>query len=539
MDSDERVMALKKAYADIILNTAKDAAARVMMSERKAQRFEHELKVAKEEGLRMLLRIKQMLDAKVSEAKLTALSQKKKIDELEAQLHEAEDIVRDVREELREVQSELDIAKSDKAQCIKQNYIPIHEELELNRLYTSQLAEFRTPELYSGFLYSHTTGHASNDQRDASHDCFRTSIYSRYSDGGSPDLPSIISRRKVPFFYRNGCNQRIRACEMQRLDHEFTLSACINKTKDEISVKEVEGGKVTCNLQRQHNENKETSKKKVIMNNLNPDSSRISKRKRTSASHLKKENLSSRNIFGESTKSDKELPCLTPNSLNDDAHIDGGRSETCPRFLSRKGELSMHLECSGNAESGGELINRSTDQIKENRHAGLTREMAQKNMDRRESSDIMDTEKGIPSSVELEPNASKSGNGLPKQTINDGPFKYTFQTKRKRDSLVNENDSPENNLPEKYVPVNRFYGSCDAENFTSQENGSSKANTSDTLIDPERNTLSRDVVELANLPKSSSVIESPQDSLGLLQVAHQLMSMSEKVVSTVSPAFAE
>ncbi|KAG9147790.1 hypothetical protein Leryth_003407 [Lithospermum erythrorhizon] len=184
MDSDERVMALKKAYADIILNTAKDAAARVMMSERKAQRFEHELKVAKEEGLRMLLRIKQMLDAKVgyfnvSEAELTALSQKKKIDELEAQLHEAEDIVRDVREELREVQSELEIAKSDKAQCIKQNYIPIHVELELNRLYTSQLAEFRTPESYSGFLYSHTTGHASNDQRDASGHQFIADIRTR------------------------------------------------------------------------------------------------------------------------------------------------------------------------------------------------------------------------------------------------------------------------------------------------------------------------------------------------------------------------
>lgn len=58
-------MALKKAYADIILNTAKEAAARIMVSERKAIRYQHELFTAKEDALRMLLRLKQMLDAKV------------------------------------------------------------------------------------------------------------------------------------------------------------------------------------------------------------------------------------------------------------------------------------------------------------------------------------------------------------------------------------------------------------------------------------------------------------------------------------------
>lgn len=56
---------MKKAYADIILNTAKEAAARIMVSERKALRFQHELQVAKEEALRMLLRLKQMMDSKV------------------------------------------------------------------------------------------------------------------------------------------------------------------------------------------------------------------------------------------------------------------------------------------------------------------------------------------------------------------------------------------------------------------------------------------------------------------------------------------
>lgn len=61
----QRLTALKKAYADIILNTAKEAAARIMVSERKALRFEYELKNAKEDALQMLLRLKQMMDSKV------------------------------------------------------------------------------------------------------------------------------------------------------------------------------------------------------------------------------------------------------------------------------------------------------------------------------------------------------------------------------------------------------------------------------------------------------------------------------------------
>ena len=58
--------ALKKAYAEIILNTAKEAAARIMVSEMKALRYHQELFAAKDEALRILLRLKQMLDAKVT-----------------------------------------------------------------------------------------------------------------------------------------------------------------------------------------------------------------------------------------------------------------------------------------------------------------------------------------------------------------------------------------------------------------------------------------------------------------------------------------
>lgn len=61
----QRLTALKKAYAETILNTAKEAAARIMVSERKALSYQQELFMAKEEALRMLVRLKQMMDCKV------------------------------------------------------------------------------------------------------------------------------------------------------------------------------------------------------------------------------------------------------------------------------------------------------------------------------------------------------------------------------------------------------------------------------------------------------------------------------------------
>lgn len=56
---------LKKAYAEIILNTAKEAVARVMESEQKSLRIQRDLCSTKESALLMLLNLKQKIDAKV------------------------------------------------------------------------------------------------------------------------------------------------------------------------------------------------------------------------------------------------------------------------------------------------------------------------------------------------------------------------------------------------------------------------------------------------------------------------------------------
>ena len=61
----QEMEAIKKAYAEMILNTAKEAAARVMAAELRARRTEQEMVSVKEEAANMLLRLKQMIDTKV------------------------------------------------------------------------------------------------------------------------------------------------------------------------------------------------------------------------------------------------------------------------------------------------------------------------------------------------------------------------------------------------------------------------------------------------------------------------------------------
>ncbi|KAK1357797.1 hypothetical protein POM88_051053 [Heracleum sosnowskyi] len=61
MDSNQRLQNLQKACADIILNASKEADAKAMTAERKAQRLEHELQVTNND--------------KISEAKMTSRNQ--------------------------------------------------------------------------------------------------------------------------------------------------------------------------------------------------------------------------------------------------------------------------------------------------------------------------------------------------------------------------------------------------------------------------------------------------------------------------------
>ncbi|KEH31872.1 hypothetical protein MtrunA17_Chr4g0059661 [Medicago truncatula] len=248
MEDSEKLTALKKAYADIILNTAKEAAARILVSERKSTHFQQELASTKDEALHMLLRLKQMMDSKVKEAELTSLSQQKKIDELEAQLQEAEEIVRDLRAELRETQAELEnVTKHQTNPPVEQN---MKDEvaangnfMQENRLDPSDGTVHSAPVLQFEPVsvpvsrYPTVNGTDNGSKFCGSHD-HANSCYIH-----NPDFASIVIRRKEPELYRNGCTQRIRALERSLFDGNVSVSGHLDNARDESLVGAHEEGK--------------------------------------------------------------------------------------------------------------------------------------------------------------------------------------------------------------------------------------------------------------------------------------------------------
>lgn len=246
MTDSEKSTALKKAYADIILNTAKEAAARVMVSERKAMRYQHELFAAKDEALRMMLRLKQMLDFKVNEAATTSLNQQKKIEELEAQLGEAEDIVRDLRAELREAQDELEKATKNQMRQIadyRSKRDIITEETSQETLANSfgsaipSIPDAKADILAaSGMKNMVFNGTTLGDKCGCKDNCYAC----------NPDFASIVIRRKEPDLYRNGCTQRIRALERSLLNGKFSLPLQVDSVKNVKSTRDNAEGKDIC-----------------------------------------------------------------------------------------------------------------------------------------------------------------------------------------------------------------------------------------------------------------------------------------------------
>ncbi|KZV56547.1 hypothetical protein F511_16146, partial [Dorcoceras hygrometricum] len=229
-----KLKALKKAYADIILNISKEAAGRVTASEGKAVRYQHELKVAKEEGLRMLIRLKQMMDSKVHKAETESLNQQKKIEELEAQLDEAEDIVRDLREECSVVRDELEKVKNENKRLMNEIDASFSQPISIENPMSSYQSSTSLPpkSLDESALASDATIPYLCKTNACSKHHNRTTC-SCHSYIGNTDLPSIILRGVESGLYRKGCSQRIHACERNSLDRNMCLIGEIDKLKGE------------------------------------------------------------------------------------------------------------------------------------------------------------------------------------------------------------------------------------------------------------------------------------------------------------------
>ncbi|KAL9264658.1 hypothetical protein AKJ16_DCAP06373 [Drosera capensis] len=415
MDESEKMTALKKAYADIILNTAKEAAARVMVSVRRAQELSREMKETKEEAMRMLIRMRRIMDSKINEAEIRSQIQQKRIEELEAQLQEAEDVVGNLRADLSETQYELE-------RMVKNQQAPIGEEPYLHDGASCQ-QEAKPQDnghMDSGFIACHfqaeepqivetletdvstlnisinESNHLDIDSRDHCHVC-------------DPDFASIMVRNKEPDLYRNGCTQRIRASERNLLSEHFGLSEEKNEKLSE--------------------EDKKTCLKPVSNTDIRTevDCDEISKASRS-----------------------------TVITLND----------------ADKGSV---------VDEDKEMVDSSVIFSQES-VSGIAKEIlsCQPVLDKNA---VLEDSKG---------KASAESNGVADQGADDIPLKYIFHRKRKKDSVILDNDNGE---PEDSTLKTRAGIKCIA---TCEEG------------------------------KSNSIIRSRRDSRQMTQVARKLISLSEK-----------
>ncbi|KAF6157300.1 hypothetical protein GIB67_004238 [Kingdonia uniflora] len=229
----EKMEALKKVYADVLFNTAREASVRIVASERKAFRFQQEVFAAKNEALNMILHLKIMMDNKIANAETSSSIQRKKIDELEAQLNEAEEIVRDLRVELTSVQNELAkmkryIVQDSDEQAIKAS--GNSDFLSPDYMLDTPVSNLLPPTISVAWPVSTSDMKDAPSNNKGPHDnCLRVSenatiTTATWNDSPKdnynacgPDFPSIIRKSQKPELYRYRCTQRILALNRKLL----------------------------------------------------------------------------------------------------------------------------------------------------------------------------------------------------------------------------------------------------------------------------------------------------------------------------------
>ncbi|XP_024972930.1 uncharacterized protein LOC112511517 [Cynara cardunculus var. scolymus] len=380
MNADEKLTELKIAYADMILNTAKEAAARIMVSERRALRLELELKQSKEDAIQMLMRLKQMMDSKISEAEMASRAQQKKIEELEAQLQEAEDIVKDLREELSAVQTELERVTPREVNPMLQ----VYEALEKNVLSNPDGIVFPHVEEQPDIVPPFDIGNSVKDQ-DNKGQRLHNSLFPLWKSCiNDQDLPSIILRSKGTKLYKSGCTHRIRACERTPLDRELSLPEQTNHIRPDMITKVDEGEKLH------------------------------------KALSLGDERKKSRKRASPNTKKRTSCPNLLLDQVKEMDHVSDNSCLTTSRSVKRsKGENP-----DGSIKIATDLV-RVSDV-----HSRIREELLP----------VGHEKPPLSSEAQVDPPKSKAleTGGVPIQPTSSRVIKYTFQRKRKRGTLSTE-----------------------------------------------------------------------------------------------------
>ena len=178
-----------------------------------------------------------------------SLNQRKRIEELEAQLGEAEDIVKDLRAELREAQDELEKLAKDPMQCLgerksKHDVAASVEISQENTINNSGSVRFSLPGSQTDFVRVSDIKRSVLSITNLGNNCScNDNCYVC-----NPDFASIVMKRKDPDLYRNGCTQRIRALERCLLNGNLSLSGQVDDAKNENTREGEEGKDMHTNL---------------------------------------------------------------------------------------------------------------------------------------------------------------------------------------------------------------------------------------------------------------------------------------------------
>ncbi|XP_077236676.1 uncharacterized protein LOC143878265 isoform X2 [Tasmannia lanceolata] len=514
MEEAEKMEALKRAYADIILNTAKEAAARILVSERKALCFQKDLFSSKEDALNMLLRLKQIMDSRIAEAEKTSLDQKRKVQKLEAQLNEAKNTVNDLRTELRRAHDELDKMKIKLVEPLNEQTVngqaTFHENARQgNKLGTTDSIVFPVVSEPGLVLSSGLKDATLNDL--PSDKCYAS----------KPDLPSIIMRSKEPELYRNGCTQRIRAFEQNLLTGKLPLPGetddGYSHVKNELMVieDEIETSEQACTVASPKVDNvvAQAENLTALKETLHQDTScekgpvkffrRCSSRRGGQCKPIKTPGALPDQVTGAHEPSNVPLSKNSPFSCVDMIESDENLLATLREdpekdlnscFVPSSTEISKISKDSLGVSSKDE--NRACDNkmlTEELTLTGEEYEVADNTSD--DSICKLNHETVDVPSANPDNKDEKTCEAIEAtiQAVNDRPLKYTFRRKRKREPLSAHKDDAVN------------------------ENKSTS----------KRRTGGKQSA-MPDLQKSGPVMESSRDSRRLFQVARQLISLSEK-----------
>ena len=383
----------------------------------------------------------------VSEAEIVSLNQKKKIEELEAQLEEAEDIVRELRVQLQEVQDELEHVRN-------KNVEPQDKQNLANNIVS--------PEAFPNSHEKIAPYDISSTLNGTCLDSWPESKNDSQMDKGQVhrDFASMVMRSKEPELYRNGCTQRVRAFERKSFDGKVCVTGQAEDVKNKVCNMDEEEGKLmrktnTTKVDNISGERKNSNEIKALPKLLSRDTQvpilKSLRRKRKRATRYNKKKVLT--VLDDTPNQCKspDLHCSESLSVdNDDAgnflskkEIDSqnGLILLSTPLLSEINEIPTPSGCPDASEGDGAVINdcplrNMTDHdtaVVGKSDFGSQESLCGENLEA--STDKVDLDPVKESSIQLDMKNSDVIDEIPSQQSNNKVLKYTFQRKRKKESL--------------------------------------------------------------------------------------------------------